>query len=159
VHRHLFAAAVLIAVICMSRAIGARPVELWSAERLWKEADLVLIGVAKETADSAVYRGGARKPDSWVQVETTFAIERVLQGEHEGKRVPVLHHRFFEKEAESEVIDGPSFVEFDAKKKQRYLIFLKQAEGEKNVYEPLTGQYDPDQSFQRLMPYHVTSER
>lgn len=158
-HRCLFSATVLIAVICMGRDIGARPVELWSAEKLWKEADLVVIGVAQETKDSAVYRGGARKPESWVQVETTFAVERVLQGKHEGKTVPVLHHRYFGKESEIEIIDGPSFVEFDAMKKHRYVIFLKYAPGEKNVYEPLTGQTDPDQSFQQLVEYHVTNER
>jgi hypothetical protein len=159
-HRYLIGTATtLLALIGLAQTISARPVELWSEERLWKEADLVLIGTAKATADLAVDRGEGKKRDSRVEVETTFAIERVLQGKYGGKTVAVRHHRYFAKEAEIEVIDGPSFVEFNAKKQHRYLIFLKRTEGEKDVYQPLTGQYDPDQSFQQLVRYHVINER
>jgi hypothetical protein len=149
-------AGVLLA-FAAGKSLLARPVEMWSDERLWKEADLVLIGTVKSSDDVQADRSNA-KPDSWVEVDTTFTAGRVLKGTLTGKSALVRHRRYFAKDAEIEVIDGPSFVEFDPAKKHQYLMFLKKS-GEEDVYEPLTGQYDPSQSFVQQVRYHVTNER
>lgn len=135
----------------------ARPVDLWSEERLWKEADLVVIGTATSTEDGNADATNA-KPESWVEVDTTFAASRVLQGPPAAESVVVRHRRYRSTLAETAVVDGPSFVEFDPAKKHSYLMFLKKTETD-GVYEPLTGQYDPWQSFVQQVRYHVTNER
>jgi hypothetical protein len=148
----------LLLVLVAGPVLFARPVDLWSDDRLWKEADLVLIGTVKSSDDVPADHSNA-KPDSRIDVDTTFTVGRVLKGKLAGKQVVVRHHRYFAKEAEIEVIDGPSFVEFNPGKKHEYLMFLKKAEGDAGVYEPVSGQYDPWQSFVRQVKYHVTSER
>lgn len=136
----------------------ARPADHWSEDRLWKEADLVLIGTVKSSDDVPADHSNA-KPDSHIDVDTVFAAGRVLKGKLAGKQVVVRHQRYFAKEAEIEVIDGPGFVEFNPEKKHQYLMFLKKAEGDAGVYEPVSGQYDPWQSFVQQVKYHVTNER
>ncbi len=68
----------------------------------------------------------------------------------------MLHYRYHRREGEVAVVDGPSFVRFDPNKKRDYLLFLKRAED--GVYEPLSGQYDPDTSIKVLREYHVSTE-
>jgi hypothetical protein len=152
---------VVFAGVLLAFAAGknslARPVELWSDDRLWKEADLVLIGTVKSSDDVKADHSNA-KPDSWVEVDTTISPGRVLKGTLEAKTAVVRHRRYFAKDAEIEAIGGPSFVEFDPKKKHKYLMFLKKTDTD-GVYEPLTGHYDPWQSFVQQVRYHVTNER
>jgi hypothetical protein len=69
----------------------------------------------------------------------------------------VRHHRYFEAGSDVSVIDGPALLEFNSKLKNRYLIFLKRTEG--GLFEPLTGQQDPGNSFLLLKEYHVSRER
>src|SRR5262245_58575973 len=156
--RFLFVLGGLLLALVASHGLFARPVDVWSEDRLWKEADLVLIGAVKSSDDVEADRSNA-KPDSTVDVHTTFTAGRVLKGKLAAKTVVVRHHRYLAKEAESEVIDGPSFVEFNPEKKHQYLMFLKKADGEDGLYEPLTGQWDPWQSFVQQVRYHVTNER
>lgn len=144
-------------LLAASQSLLARPVEVWSEERLWKEADLVLIGTVKSSDDVEADHSNA-KPDSLVAVDTIFSAGRVLKGTVAGKTAIVRHRRYFSKDAEIEVIDGPSLVGFNPAKKHQYLMFLKKAD-EEGVYEPLTGQHDPDQSFVQQVRYHVTNER
>jgi hypothetical protein len=148
----------LVCSLALASGLFARPVDLWSEDRLWKEADLVLVGTVKSSAYSEADHSNA-KPDSKIDVHTVFTVGRVLQGKLATKTVVVCHHRYFAKATEIEVVDGPSFVEFNPKKRHQYLMFLKRSAGGDELYEPVTGQYDPWQSFVQQVRYHVTNER
>lgn len=142
----------------LSTSVEARPVTHWSETELWREADVVVIGAALGTKDPKGVPG--RKPERGdkVTVETEFSAAVVLKGKFAGDTVSVHHHRYLHPDDETEIIDGPSLLYFDPAKKRRYVIFLKQ-NAETKAYEPLTGQYDPDQSFLEIKPYHISRER
>ena len=123
----------------------ARPVQLWSIQELKEKADVVLIGIVSATGDAKGFTYEDAEADAWVKVDTMFQVETVFKGKLDAETVAVRHERYFGNEAEIEVIDGPSFIAFDAKEKQRYLIFLKRSED--GTLEPLSGQYDPEFSF------------
>jgi hypothetical protein len=151
--RTLFVTALLI----FTSFLSARPVRMWSVQELTKEADLVVVGTVSSSADAANHASPDAKADTWIAVNTTFTVDSALKGEFKDKTVAVRHHRYNDPKAEITIVDGPSFVRFDSKLKNRYLIFLRRnAEG---VYEPLTGQFDPDGSFFLLTPYHQTREQ
>jgi hypothetical protein len=142
-------------------SVSARPVSIWSANELWEKADLVVMGTANTSQDE--YKVENAKADTWIPVLTKFNIEAVLKGQTGKKSVAdnvfltVRHNRYFDRVSEIAVIDGPSFVEFDPEPKNQYLIFLvRKPDG---VYEPLTGQYAPWQSFLMVEAYHQSKER
>lgn len=135
----------------------ARPVRGWSTAELWAKADLVVIATAKSTQDAENQRFDHPQDDTWVAVETVFDAQASLKGGLKEKTLTLRHLRYYNKQAEVTVRDGPAFVEFDVHKKNSYLMFLKR--GTDGLYEPLTGQTDPYQSFIMLQPYHVTKER
>lgn len=139
----------------------ARPVQVWSRADLWKKADLVALASVESNRDESV--PAKAKPDAWVPVLTRFHVDAILKGSV--SRTPpngaewftVSHYRYFGPEAQITVIDGPAFVSFDPKRKNEYLVFL--TAGQDGIYEPLTGQYDPWQSFLRVEPYAESAER
>jgi hypothetical protein len=96
----------LVFSLFLASGLFARPVELWSEDRLWKEADLVLIGTVKSSADAEADHSNA-KVDSKIDVHTVFTVGRVLQGKRTTQTVVVRHLRYFGKETETEVVDGP----------------------------------------------------
>ena len=135
---------------------SARPVKRWSFQELTEKADLVIVGTVSSAADAKNHEYAAAKADTWVAVDTVFSVNSILKGELKSATLTVRHHRYHDRKAEIEVIDGPSFVKFNSQLKNRYLMFLRRnAEG---LYEPLTGQYDPGGSFFVLMKYHETRE-
>jgi hypothetical protein len=152
-------AVLAISLLCCSAK--GRPVRIWSEEELFEQADLVVLVKAAGTKEVPVMRKKPIKPDAWIEVETTFDMQSVLKGEAAKKPLGVRHNKYYGKEGEFAVIDGPSFVEFDAKKPRQYLAFLKavKVDGEVAYYEPLTGQYDPDGSFFAVERYHISKER
>ena len=141
--------------------VWARPVQVWHTNELLEKADLVVIAIAESSQDE--YKVENAKADTWVPVLTKFDVQAVLKGNLEKKpvsdkvSVTVRHNRYFDKMAEVKVIDGPSFIEFNPKAKNQYLIFLTGKPNE--VYAPLSGQYDPWQSFLLLQPYQQSQER
>jgi hypothetical protein len=136
---------------------GARPVQLWYPADLWKKAQLVVVGTAKGTKDTCVEYGQKPTPEMWVSVDTAFQVEAVPKGKLKGKTVQMRHHRYYGSEAEVNIIDGPSFVEFNPAKQRKHMLFLKR--GADGSWEPLTGQYDPWQSVIVLQEYHRDEER
>lgn len=142
-------------VICLVWACAAslakRPIRLWSSEDLLKAADVVVIAtVQNSTHDTKGHEYAHGKSDTWVDVDTDFGVQATLKGKNIGKRLTLRHKRYYSEKATIEVVDGPAFVTFNAQTKTAYLLFLKQ--GVDGVYEPVTGQVDPEQSFNRLLP-------
>ena len=151
--RSLFA---VLVFSLLNRVASARPVKMWSFEELNDSADLVVVGTALSSADTKGHVYPNAKGDTWISVDTKFTVNGTLKGNPKGDTLTVRHLRFFTKKGIVAIVNGPSFVKFNPKLKNRYLIFLKRTED--GVYEPLTGQFDPDGSFFLLNKYHVTKE-
>lgn len=147
----------VLALLIPVSSVSARPVKIWSVEELHEKADLVVVGIAVSSADAKGLAYPDAKTDTWVSVDTVFNIDCTLKGGLKTDRVTVRHNRYYEKKAEITTIDGPSFVEFNTNFKNQYLIFLKRTDH--GSYEPLTGQYDPDNSFFLLQRFHISKER
>ncbi len=136
---------------------AGRLVESWPYERLFKEADLVIIAapLTEETAEDKFV--AHPWPFEVVAVNTAFTVRHVLKGEGAGKSVRVLTFRFGgpKKGAETPILeDGPGFVAFRAKPatvregdvrvvlpEPEYLLFLKRLRDGR--YEPVSGRVDP----------------
>ena len=149
----------LLVTLAAANAGGAlaRPVHLWSAGELAQKADLVIVATALSTRDTPGFAQKDSKADTWVPVETLFQVAAVLKGELKSRTATLPHYCYFGPEAEVAVIDGPSFVRFNPAARRQYLLFLKRAED--GALEPVSGQYDPDQSLKVLEEYHVSGER
>ena len=148
-------------ILSNALSVSARPVRIWYPNELWEKADLVVMATADNSQDE--YKVENSRADTWVPVLTKFNVEAVLKGKMEKKSVldkvsvTVRHYRYHDKTSEITVIDGPAFVEFNPEAKNQYLIFL--AGKPDGTYEPLTGQYDPWQSFLVVEAYHQSKER
>ena len=139
-------------LLLLSAALAqARPVCIWQQAELLQKADLVVIATAHSTADDRSFNSKSVRPGlgTWIPVETEFDVQAVVKGQFSGKMLTVNHYRYLQEDRVL-IVDGPAFVEFDPKKKQ-YLIYLKKRG---DHYEPLTGQYDPNQSFYQIQSYH-----
>ncbi len=142
---------------------SARPIQFWYPDELWEKADLVVMATAESSQDASSVPPTEAKPNTWISVLTKFNVQAVLKGDL-GKKsvtdkmfVTVEHRRYFDKMAEVTEVDGPAFVKFNPEIKNQYMIFLKGTNGEN--YQPLTGQYDPWQSFLRLEQYNSSKEK
>lgn len=159
--RNLSLAACLCLLVNCAFSVSARPIQLWSPNELWKKADLVVMATAETSQDA--YKIENPKADSWVPVLSKFDVQAVLKGnikkiEASGKMlVTVRHYRYHDKMSEVAVVDGPAFVTFNPKRQNRYLVFLtRKPDG---TYEPLSGQYDPWQSFLLTEEYKKSKEQ
>jgi hypothetical protein len=143
----------------------------WSYDRLFKEADLVVIAVpaGEERADDAF---GEHPWDlEVVGLNTTFEVKHTLKGKADGKQVKMLHFRFADppkgKFADPPkgkfvgLINGPGFV---AVRRQsltvregdrplylpapEYLLFLRRLKDGR--YEPVSGKVDPNIAVREL---------
>src|SRR5262245_37371394 len=133
-----------------------RLVPSWSYERLFKEADLVIIAVpvGEEKADDAF--GENHWGLDIVGMNTSFEIRRTLNGKAEGKQIKMLHFRFVDPPKGKLVVieDGPGFVAVRRKtltvregddplhlSAPEYLLFLRRLKDGR--YEPVSGKLDP----------------
>jgi hypothetical protein len=150
--------ALFLALVIPASSVSARPVKIWSFEELNEKADLVIVGTAISSADAKGLAYPEAKADTWVSVDTVFQIDSTLKGDLKTDKVTVRHNRYYGNTPEITIIDGPSsFIEFNTKLKNQYLIFLKRTDD--GSYVPLTGQYDPGNSFFLLQQYHISKER
>ena len=146
--RVIVGAVVALAACAAAQAV---PIQVWSYEDLWKEADLVVVGTVKSTGDASP-NGQYTRSDDHVEVHTTFRVVAKLKGDAERATATVSHYRYHRPEvAEVEVVDGPAFIRFDAKSKDEYLLFLKLGAG--GHWEPVSGQFSPGQSV-RILQAH-----
>jgi hypothetical protein len=157
--------------VSTSQAPG-RVLDGWPYNRLYKEADLVVIVTAVSTKQTSETFVDERWPWKFVGQNTTLDVLQVLKDEMRGKQIVVLHFTFGEvhKKAKAtgkdpEEIDGPLFIDFRTKPEKveirgwelsdykfEYLLFLKKrADGR---YEPVSGRIDPFFSLRELFnPY------
>jgi len=141
------------------RPAAGRLIENWPYERLFKEADLVVIAEATAVADADDPAPFERVRDLLQAQVTTFAVEHALKGKPAGAEIRVLHFRL---NGKKEIDNGPMLVAFRTKPaevalrdgptvavgKGTYLLFLKVRKDGR--YEPVSGQYDPVLSVREL---------
>jgi len=137
----------------------ARPVEDWKFERLFKEADLVVLAEAleyKDVDDQPV--DNLLKKNCQAQ-NTSFAIARVIQGAVTADKITLLHFRLIE--GVDGIDNGPLLVTFRTESaefliegtttqlgKPTYLLFLKKRKDGR--YEPVSGQVDSKLSVREM---------
>jgi hypothetical protein len=143
----------------------ARLLENWPYERLFKEADLVVIATAGKTTDTK----DRFAPKGWhvefIGQDTPFVAKSVLKGNlGADRKLTVLHYRLPEGVA---IQNGPLLVRFrnDTQMlkgtingkafkaglgRPEYLIFLRHRKDGR--YEPVSGAIDPALSIRELHP-------
>ena len=160
--------------------VSARKVEDWSYERLFKEADLVMIGSVQGWGPAKVeWPEKVFDKVRFKGKKTAFHPRSVLKGEEAFPCTWVLHFSY--KKGATPYDDGPSLVTFlkkpllievkprekeeanDLKPKRagnravsppEYLLFLKQRKD--GMYEPVSGQLDAALSVRAIFPSGVT---
>jgi hypothetical protein len=135
-----------------------RRVENWPYERLFNEAELVILARATSSADS----GEKVKHKDWstefLGVNTSSEVLHVLKGKAAGKQLSVFHLCC---PTGVKIENGPGFVSFRLKglaiegahgkmetSKPTYMLFLKKSKDGR--WEAVSGQIDPDQSVWEL---------
>ena len=150
---------VLFTTLCLLGALlppaNARLVRIWQPGELVQKADLIVIATVRASGNEKDYDYKSAKPASAVPVDTQFDVEAVLKGPLIGKMLTVRHERYADAKMNVFIVDGPDYVTFNPKKKNQYLLYLAKVG---DHYEPLTGQYDPDQSFSQITPYDGAQE-
>jgi hypothetical protein len=140
-----------------------RLIENWPYERLFKEADLVVIGIAEGTVQTKDQLKAKGWKAEFIGQETSIFVETTLKGNLKGeKKIKVLHYRLPDGVA---VINGPLLVTFRkdalplkgtingeafkaALARPDYMLFLRlRPDGR---YEPVSGQIDPVLSVREL---------
>jgi hypothetical protein len=145
-----------VAVLMLSRQAPARIVGNWPYDRLFKEADLVVVAVAvkSEPVEAQPPAGNELWPYDLVGRNTTLRVVHAIKGEPAGKQITILHFEFGKRRDgwEKGIENGPMLVDFRVAREEpvvtgvlsstpQYLLFLrKMGDGR---YEPLSGQIDP----------------
>src|SRR4051812_13424996 len=83
--------AVLMALFVASAA--ARPIENWPYDRLFKEADVIVIASAQGTVASDDQASDERWKASLVGQRTTFSVINTLKGHVDDGPITVLHFK------------------------------------------------------------------
>jgi hypothetical protein len=147
-------------LVLLVPSIFGRGVESWPYERLFKEAELVVIANATASADA----GEKVKHKDWntefIGVNTTFEVRHVIKGKLEGKELKLFHLRAPEG---VKIQNGPGFVSFRLKEvwikgpygkmgtgKPAYLLFLKKSK--EGRWQAVSGQIDPNGSVREMYP-------
>jgi hypothetical protein len=157
---------------------SARLIDNWPYARLYKEADMVVIGVARSNRDATESFIDERWPLKFVGQNTTFGVLQVLKGNRDTKKVVVLHFKFgkFHEKATKiekkyrDIVDAPSFVSFATKPikvtiaeeelanhKCEYLLFLKKRSDGR--FEPVSGRIDPNLSIREMFPPFIAEHK
>ncbi len=156
----------------------ARKVEDWPYERLFKEADLVMIGSVEGWGSAKVlWSEKIFDKERFEGKKIAFHPRSVLKGEPASPCIWVLHFSY--KKGAAPYEDGPNLVNFvkkpvliEVKSKKEgkaqeskakrvsksmvsppeYLLFLKERNG---MYEPVSGQLDAAFSVRAIFPSRV----
>jgi hypothetical protein len=149
----------------LSPIASARLFDPWSFEQLSAKSDL--IAIIEAIRDDPATDSFKADSDKFVGVNTRFRVHAVLKGQFKGKELTVLH--FFD---ETPVINGPMSADFRFTWTYKEQFFLNgkaaaSAESGPNPrtpiwlaflkarpdgrFEPVTGQYDSELSFCKLI--------
>jgi hypothetical protein len=149
--------ALVVGGVCFAGLASGRLMEPWDYERLFKEADLVVIGapVAEEKADDP-FGGENHWGMDIVGMNTVFEVKHALKGKTDGTKIKMLHFRFDPPKDKNLLVveDGPQFVAIRHKSLRvqegdkvldlpapEYLLFLRRLKDGR--YEPVSGKVDP----------------
>jgi hypothetical protein len=131
----------------------SRKLESWPDEKLFAQADLVVISKLGSTRD-----GGKDTPtsprDYLKPVLTTVQIVDILKGNPKENRVTILHHRIDRDQARHGIRNGPTLMEFDPG--ETYLVFLKTRPD--GFYEAVSGRFDTGLSLQRVLDIRICDD-
>jgi hypothetical protein len=154
----LFGALVICGLELGASSALARRLENWPYERLFKEADLIVIAQATAAEDCRERDNDNPWKVEFLGVNTTLKINAVVKGKPGSDTVTVLHFRLTDGQL---IADGPLLVSFrtkgialDLKKAQvelgrpEYMLFLKA--GKDGRYEPVSGRIDPELSVREM---------
>jgi hypothetical protein len=150
---------------------SARLLPNWPYDKLMKEADLVVVAVAKSAEDTKDQPADPLMKEAgyYIGRTSTLTVKGTLKGKA-GEEIKVLHYRLNEKKV-SAIIDGPTLIEFRSgpttiKAKGylkywyaevEYLLFLKARKDGR--YEPVSGEYDPSLSVREVLPAMESSAK
>jgi len=132
----------------------ARPVKIMSYAEMFKESDLVIIGVfASERADGEPIDGDFEGLEKFIEgVTTKLRVLCVLKGEVVGGEATVRHHRMRQEDHRllpgGGITNGPTFAVFHAG--DDYMLFLKKRSDGR--YACVTGPSDLAFAVKRLEP-------
>jgi hypothetical protein len=138
----------------MTGQLGARLVEKWDYDRLFKQADAVVIchAVSDDDHDGRPTDPRMKDEAAFQGRVTTFKVVSTLKGKVNGDSIKFIHYRI--KDGTTFRGGGPLLVSFQTKEpkidpskvdvntrgKPEYMLFLKSIKDDK--YEPVTGHYD-----------------
>jgi len=140
--------------------------EYWPISKSYAKADVVMIVKATATRDAKEGEAIAPKGEERFLsgVVTTFKVEQMIKGEEKRQSIELLHFKI--NPDAPPVFNGPCLVSFKVYKPQvingtvvitsgneepEYMLFLtKRADGR---YEPVSGQFDPDDSVKLVQRY------
>ncbi|HLL90580.1 MAG TPA: hypothetical protein VK324_14865 [Tepidisphaeraceae bacterium] len=150
-----------MALAAFAASAAGRAVEHWPYDRLFEEADVVVIAAAQETAASDDAAPDGRWRESLVGQRTTFAVIKPLKGQLDDGPVTVVHFKLKDGVVSQ---NGPLLVAFRTKGPTirggervkynvmlgtpQYLLFLKRTDGGR--FEPVSGQFDPALSVKEI---------
>jgi hypothetical protein len=153
----------------MSSVASARRIENWPYERLFKEADLVVIAQATSTEGCQDVTTANPWQAELLGQNTTFKVRAVLKGKPPHNTIQVLHFRLKDG---LEFEDGPLLIAFRQEGIRlelrdgvaelgvcEYLLFLKA--GKDGRFEPVSGRIDPALSVREvhgLLPSELASK-
>ena len=144
---------VMVATLVVGPFASARQVESWPYERLFKEADVVVIATVKASVETKDPAPDGRWKSVLIGQATSFTIDTVIKGTVPAAPLTVLH---FKLKPGVVAQDGPMLVGFRSKGpviegggvvkyhvelgNPQYLLFLKR-DG-KDRFAPVSGQID-----------------
>lgn len=158
--RILCATVILVSALLVTSAAG-RAIESWSYDRLFKEADVIVIASAQGTVASDDKPSADRWTESLTGQRTTFSVINTLKGDAGDGPFTVVHFKLKDGVASQ---NGPLLVAFRTKGPRiegggtskyvailntpQYLLFLKKSDGGR--FEPISGQIDPALSVKEI---------
>jgi hypothetical protein len=157
----------LVVVGLLAPILSARGIEDWPYDRLFKEADLVVIARAKSSEPCDDNTRDNIWKEEFLGVNTAFSVKTVLKGKCEEDKITVLH---FKLNDEVKIQNGPLLISFrmkptaltlkDAKVELAapdYMLFLKATKDGR--FEPVSGRIDPQLSVKEVhAPYRFLQD-
>lgn len=144
----------LLILLLVATPAEARLMRAYSFAELQNLADLIVIAAPTTTTELAeqtplpnirtVDAAGKEAPVMATGLNTHFQILGLLKGEA-GLKAFTLHH--YRLTVDGPQVNGPGLVSFKAQDRAPWLLYLKRV-GE--VYEPVSGQTDPDISVRKI---------
>jgi len=150
---------VAVALAVPAPVASARALPSWPYDKLFKEADVVVVAEARGTRDCDDVPADPRMKQHFLAQTTTLEVRGTLKGKVAGEEIGVLHFRLKDG---VQIKNGPCLVAFrrsvrvtveeggkaGGALRPHYLLFLKARKDGR--YEPLSGQYDPALSVREM---------